>query len=111
MTKETIQKTNPDKIDSILSDYILHDKLHQAVMISAPWGTGKTWYIQKKFIPSFESQHKKTWGLSMYPCLALQISRNWMISFIISSLIFTCQSLYIKRFLLRQYVLERQLLA
>lgn len=42
MTKETIQKTNPDKIDSILSDYILHDKLHQAVMISAPWGTGKT---------------------------------------------------------------------
>ena len=63
MTKETIQKTNPDKIYSILSDYILHDKLHQAVMISAPWGTGKTWYIQKKFIPSFESQHKKTWGV------------------------------------------------
>ena len=37
MTKETIQKTNPDKIDSILSDYILHDKLHQAVMNSSPW--------------------------------------------------------------------------
>lgn len=41
MTKETIQKTNPDKIDSILSDYILHDKLHQAVMISAPWELGR----------------------------------------------------------------------
>lgn len=67
MTKETRQETNSNKINNILSDYILHDyilhdKLHQAVMISAPWGTGKTWYIQKKFIPSFESQHKKTWG-------------------------------------------------
>lgn len=62
MEKENIRADNLNKLDSVLSNYILHDKLHQAVMISAPWGAGKTWYLRKTFIPSFQTKHKKSWG-------------------------------------------------
>lgn len=62
MEKENIRADNLNKLDSVLSNYILHDKLHQAVMISAPWGAGKTWYLRKTFIPSFQTKYKKSWG-------------------------------------------------
>ena len=50
---------NPDLemngIADILASYIQHDKLHQAVLLDAPWGEGKTWYLKNDFIPSFSS--------------------------------------------------------
>ena len=38
-----------------LNKYILHyltnDKTHSAIMLTAPWGTGKSYYIQHELVP------------------------------------------------------------
>lgn len=41
------------KITKVLNAYILNDKLHQAILLDAPWGSGKTWYLKNDFIRSF----------------------------------------------------------
>lgn len=41
------------KITKVLNAYILNDKLHQAILLDAPWGAGKTWYLKNDFIRSF----------------------------------------------------------
>lgn len=57
-----INSLEKNRITSILSNYILHDKLHQAIILDAPWGTGKTWYLKNDFIPSFlKADEEKKW--------------------------------------------------
>lgn len=62
MGNENYAKLETNKICKILGTYILHDKLHQAVLLEAPWGTGKTWYLKHNFIPSFSKKEEgKNW--------------------------------------------------
>ncbi len=40
-----------------LANYIIDDRYHLAVLLDGPWGSGKTWFIRKYFIPEFEAAH------------------------------------------------------
>lgn len=40
-----------DEYNSYILNYLANDKTHSAIMLSAPWGTGKSYYIQKHLIP------------------------------------------------------------
>ncbi len=49
------EKEEPKMTNNKLSQYILHylteDKTNSAIMLTAPWGTGKSYYIQNELVP------------------------------------------------------------
>ncbi len=55
--KEKTMNYGQDIYDS-LANYIVDDRYHQAVLLDGPWGSGKTWFIRKYFIPEFEASHQ-----------------------------------------------------
>ena len=65
-----------------LNEYILHylteDKTRSAIMLTAPWGTGKSYYIQNNLIPYIQKQGDyKCVVVSLYGLTDLiEISRN-----------------------------------
>ena len=48
---------------ALLNEYIKHyleeDKTRSAIMLTAPWGTGKSYYIQNILIPFLEQKGEK----------------------------------------------------
>lgn len=42
---------NNDELNGYIKHYIENDKTNRAIMLTAPWGTGKSFYIQQKLIP------------------------------------------------------------
>ena len=59
---------NSDKLNQYLSDYINRKKPLGAIMITAPWGTGKTYYINHSLIPFLKDNgcEKKCIVVSLY---------------------------------------------
>lgn len=46
-----------DSLNNFISDYLINDKTKSAIMISSPWGTGKSYYIRESLV-CFISEHK-----------------------------------------------------
>lgn len=42
---------NNAELNNYIKHYIEHDKTHRAIMLTASWGTGKSFYIQNELIP------------------------------------------------------------
>lgn len=50
-----------------IENYLKNDKTQSAIMLSAPWGTGKSYYIQNSLIPHLEQNtDKKCVVVSLY---------------------------------------------
>ena len=47
------------ELNEFIGNYIENNKTNSAIMLSAPWGTGKSYYIQKELIPFLESKEGK----------------------------------------------------
>lgn len=47
------------ELNEFIVNYIENNKTNSAIMLSAPWGTGKTYYIQNELIPFLESREGK----------------------------------------------------
>lgn len=45
-----------DELNKYFFDYLEHDKTHSAIMLTAPWGTGKSYYIQNELKPFLEKE-------------------------------------------------------
>ena len=59
---------NGDSLNKYILDYSKNSKIQGALMITAPWGTGKSYYIQNKLIPFLEGEtNKKCIVISLYP--------------------------------------------
>lgn len=52
------------ELTNYIKNYLEHDITNRAIMLSAPWGTGKTFYIQNSLIQ--ELTHKKSVYISLY---------------------------------------------
>lgn len=59
---------NPDELNHYLLNYIKREKPQGAIMITAPWGSGKSHYINRQLIPFLENQkcEKKCVVISLY---------------------------------------------
>lgn len=44
---------------TFISNYVRSDKTKSAIMLTGSWGTGKSYFIQNKLIPSFEKDEEK----------------------------------------------------
>ena len=42
-----------------IQNYLDNDKTKSAIMLTAPWGTGKSYYIQHSLIPNLEKDRRK----------------------------------------------------
>lgn len=42
------------ELDAYIKDYTKNDKTNRAIMLTAPWGSGKTYYIKNELIPSLK---------------------------------------------------------
>ena len=45
-----------DELNKYILHYLEHDKTHSAIMLTAPWGTGKSYYIQNELKPFLEKE-------------------------------------------------------
>lgn len=43
-----------NELNAYIYHYLTEDKTHSAIMLTAPWGTGKSYYIQNELIPFLE---------------------------------------------------------
>ena len=48
-----------NELNEYIKHYLEKDKTHSAIMLTAPWGTGKSYYIQNKLIPFIDSDDEK----------------------------------------------------
>ena len=48
-----------DELNEYIKHYLEEDKTHSAIMLTAPWGTGKSYYIQNKLMPFIDSDEEK----------------------------------------------------
>lgn len=48
-----------NELNEYIKHYLEEDKTHSAIMLTAPWGTGKSYYIQNKLIPFIDSDDEK----------------------------------------------------
>lgn len=56
-----------DQLNEYILHYINEDKTGSAIMLTAPWGSGKTYYIQNNLIPFLkEKDNKKCIVVSLY---------------------------------------------
>ena len=53
-------------LNKFILHYITEDKTRSAIMLTAPWGSGKTYYIQNNLIPFLENNNKKSVVVSVY---------------------------------------------
>ncbi len=47
------------ELNEFIENYVENNKTNSAIMLSAPWGTGKSYYIQNELIPFLESKEGK----------------------------------------------------
>lgn len=50
---------NIDKLNEYIAHYLYEDKTHSAIMLTAPWGTGKSYYIQNSLIPFIDTEEER----------------------------------------------------
>ncbi len=48
-----------NELNEFIGNYIENNKTNSAIMLSAPWGTGKSYYIQNELIPFLELKEEK----------------------------------------------------
>ena len=75
ITKEEIKEIiimniNNDKLINIVTDYLLEDRYTQAILIDGKWGTGKTFFVKEKLIPTLKNdsslKYTNIYYLSLY---------------------------------------------
>lgn len=54
------------ELNEFIENYIENNKTNSAIMLSAPWGTGKSYYIQNELIPFLKSKKIKCIVVSLY---------------------------------------------
>lgn len=61
---------NNDKLINIVTDYLLEDRYTQAILIDGKWGTGKTFFVKEKLIPTLKNdsslKYTNIYYLSLY---------------------------------------------
>lgn len=60
---------NNDELNTYIKHYIEHDKTNRAIMLTASWGTGKSYYIQNElidFLQKEENGNHKCIVISLY---------------------------------------------
>lgn len=65
------------ELDAYIKDYTKNDKTNRAIMLTAPWGSGKTYYIKNELIPSLKKDGIGTIFVSLYGIDSLaELSKN-----------------------------------
>lgn len=61
---------NNDKLINIVTDYLLEDRYTPAILIDGKWGTGKTFFVKEKLIPTLKNdsslKYTNIYYLSLY---------------------------------------------
>ena len=57
---------NEKEISEYLINYIENDKTRSAVMLTGPWGSGKSYYIQNQLVNKLEKNDKEIVCVSLY---------------------------------------------
>lgn len=66
-----------EELDAYIKDYTKNDKTNRAVMLTAPWGSGKTYYIKNELVPSLKRDGIGTILVSLYGIESLaELSKN-----------------------------------
>lgn len=66
-----------EELDAYIKDYKKNDKTNRAVMLTAPWGSGKTYYIKNELVPSLKRDGIGTILVSLYGIESLaELSKN-----------------------------------
>lgn len=66
-----------DQLNQYIKNYLENDKTQSAIMITADWGTGKSYYIKNKLVPFLDSKGKKCIVISLYGLSSVRdISKN-----------------------------------
>ena len=61
------------ELNKFIKHYLEDDNTHSAIMITAPWGTGKSYYLQNELIPFIDADdQKKCIVVSLYGLKELQ---------------------------------------
>lgn len=65
------------ELNAYIKDYTKNDKTNRAVMLTAPWGSGKTYYIKNELVPSLKKEGIGTILVSLYGIESLaELSKN-----------------------------------
>ena len=46
-----------DDLNKYIIHYLEHDRTHSAIMLSGPWGSGKSHYIKHSLIPALKKSN------------------------------------------------------
>lgn len=67
-----------EELNEFILHYIEKDKTQSAIMLSAPWGTGKSYYINNSLIPFLEqNESRKSYvKLRLFKNFEHEIDRN-----------------------------------
>jgi len=57
---------NQNELNEYIKHYLEKDKTQSAIMLSAPWGTGKSYYINNVLVPYLNNYDKKVIIVSLY---------------------------------------------
>ena len=57
---------NQNELNEYIKHYLEKDKTQSAIMLSAPWGTGKSYYINNVLVPYLSKYGKKVIIVSLY---------------------------------------------
>lgn len=61
------EKMTTNELNEYIKRYLQEDRTHSAIMLTAPWGTGKSHYIQNSLIPFIDAdEDKKCITVSLY---------------------------------------------
>ena len=56
----------PTELNDYIKDFFVKNKTRSALMLKAPWGTGKSYYIQNDLIPDLKKNNIKSVVVSLY---------------------------------------------
>ena len=59
---------NNVELNNYIKQYIECDKTHRAIMLTAPWGTGKSFYIQNELVPFLSKEENGS-----YKCIVISL--------------------------------------
>ncbi len=66
-----------DQLNAFIENYLVNDKSQRALMLTAPWGTGKSFYIKNYLCPHLQSKNLKYAVVSLYGMTSIKdISKN-----------------------------------
>ena len=55
-----------DELNAFIENYLVNDKSQRALLLTAPWGTGKSFYIKNKLCPYLKFKKLKYAVVSLY---------------------------------------------